>query len=360
MINSCKIIGLAFLFAVVASVQAQTAKINKVKTEHNVLENGQKGMRIYADFTVSGMQDKQGRCNAWFYYANEESLQAATYSKNVAPNGNLVVYKSFTPKYENSTFRDFKLFLPYKELEDILNSRTELLFFIGIDDHNGYSLVDSQHNYFNFSPTTNSQVNNFDQKYRENVKPHAMSKESIEFAKKNNMPYITDGLFTDDFEKSSAITTTGSNVTPTEAQEALAFHNQARTEVGVAPLIWSVELSRYAQEWANYLANNYNCEMYHRGELGQKTKNYGENLYQANSNYGKVFTALDASKSWYSEIKDFKNSGYNSAHATGHYTQMIWHNTTELGMGVAKCTAGKYIIVANYTPPGNYIGQKAY
>ena len=46
----------------------------------------------------------------------------------------------------------------------------------------------------------------------------------------------------------------GSNISIKEADEALAFHNQARKEVAVEPLLWSAEISGYAQEWANNLA----------------------------------------------------------------------------------------------------------
>ena len=324
--NIIKTIFKAMLFVIVANVQAQSAKVNKVWTEHGITQNGQKGMRIHANFSVAGMQGKQGRCNAWFYYGNEEQLLAAPHSTNAAPNGSLFVYASFTPNYANTNFTDFKLFLSYKELDDILTDKTELLFFIGIDDHNGYSLTDSEYSFFSYTPDTKARINNSN----------------------------------DNLLNSTTITSTGSKVTADEAQEALAFHNKARAEVGVAPLTWSEELSRYAQDWAEYLADNYNCEMHHRNELARKDKNYGENLYQASSSYGKIFTTLDASKGWYSEIKDFRNVGFNISHGTGHYSQMIWRNTTQVGFGVAQCAGGKYIIVANYNPAGNFKGQKAY
>ena len=74
------------------------------------------------------------------------------------------------------------------------------------------------------------------------------------------------------------------------------------------------------------------------------------------------YTALDASKDWYSEIKDFRpgvltNSNWS---ATGHYTQMVWSSTTQLGMGQSICKDGSIIIVAEYNPPGNYIGRAPY
>lgn len=155
-------------------------------------------------------------------------------------------------------------------------------------------------------------------------------------------------------------TSTGSKLSVSDAEEALQFHNQVRAEVGVSPLVWSVELSQYAQEWAEYLASTTDCKLIHRSELGQKHKQYGENLYQGWSSNGNVYTALDASKGWYSEIKDYKHGKANRLEKTGHYTQMVWHTTTHLGIGVAQCANGGYIVVANYNPPGNYIGKQAY
>lgn len=38
---------------------------------------------------------------------------------------------------------------------------------------------------------------------------------------------------------------------------------------------------------------------------------------------------------------------------------MIWKESKELGMGFARSKNGRTIIVANYHPRGNYIGQFA-
>ena len=38
---------------------------------------------------------------------------------------------------------------------------------------------------------------------------------------------------------------------------------------------------------------------------------------------------------------------------------MIWKESEELGVGRAKSKSGKIIVVANYDPPGNVIGQFA-
>jgi pathogenesis-related protein 1 len=150
---------------------------------------------------------------------------------------------------------------------------------------------------------------------------------------------------------------TGSNVTQPDAQKALDFHNKARKDVGTKALTWSAELAAYAQAWADDLASR-ECAFEHRsGE--KKERGYGENIFMGN---GRDYTALDASSSWYSEIKDYVHGPLNSSnwYNTGHYTQVVWSNTTEVGAGTATCKSGAIIIVANYNPPGNYMGQKAY
>jgi pathogenesis-related protein 1 len=150
---------------------------------------------------------------------------------------------------------------------------------------------------------------------------------------------------------------TGSDVSQSDAQEALDFHNKVRNDVGTKPLHWSTELASYAQEWADHLANN-NCEFEHRsGEYDQK--NYGENIFWGS---GTMYTSKSASESWYSEIKDYVHGVLTSDNwsTAGHYTQMVWSTTTAVGIGSATCPNGSVIIVANYNPPGNYLGQKAY
>ena len=56
---------------------------------------------------------------------------------------------------------------------------------------------------------------------------------------------------------------------------------------------------------------------------------------------------------------------YMSLHSDGcgHYTQVVWRNTTEIGCGVATCKEGALtwdIWICNYAPPGNIAGQKPY
>jgi pathogenesis-related protein 1 len=146
----------------------------------------------------------------------------------------------------------------------------------------------------------------------------------------------------------------GSSLSAEDVRAALDFHNAKRKDVGAPPLTWSPELASIAQQWANRLAADKNCGLEHT-----PNSKYGENLFGGS---GKAYTALDASQSWYDEIKDYTPGVLTESNwaKTGHYTQMVWSKTQRLGMGQATCPNGSTVIAAEYDPPGNYMGQKPY
>ncbi len=78
----------------------------------------------------------------------------------------------------------------------------------------------------------------------------------------------------------------GSALTSEEARLILALHNRARASVGTAPLTWSEDLARYAQEWADHLASSSGFE--HRPESGRWKQLHGENLYMGTAAYTMV------------------------------------------------------------------------
>ena len=131
-----------------------------------------------------------------------------------------------------------------------------------------------------------------------------------------------------------------------------SYHNKVRADVGVGPMQWSASLAAYAQEWADHLAVT-TCRMAHRSE-----RRFGENLFQGTAGH---YTAVDAAKAWESEKKYYRGGALTQAnwHPAGHYTQMVWRETTAFGCGEALC-AGTLLVACNYDPPGNYIGQRPY
>jgi glioma pathogenesis-related protein 2 len=63
---------------------------------------------------------------------------------------------------------------------------------------------------------------------------------------------------------------------------------------------------------------------------------YGENLYMKGGTPAPVVDGRMPVAAWYGEIKyyTFGVSGFSTQ--TGHFTQVVWKETTKLGVGVAK------------------------
>ncbi|XP_039630178.1 uncharacterized protein LOC120542095 isoform X1 [Polypterus senegalus] len=127
--------------------------------------------------------------------------------------------------------------------------------------------------------------------------------------------------------------------------EALECHNAYRKLHGVPALSLSRELCQDAQQWANHLAS--------LGTIQHSNSNYGENLYCKWSSNKADATGKDVVDYWYSEIKDynFQTPGFQSN--TGHFTQVVWKDSRNLGIGKTVNAKGMVIAVARYDPAGN-------
>jgi uncharacterized protein YkwD len=134
----------------------------------------------------------------------------------------------------------------------------------------------------------------------------------------------------------------------------LAAHNKYRQQAGVPGLKWSDTLASSAQKWAKQLVSI--------NRLQHSSGNYGENIWAGTKGR---YTQSQMVDSWGSEKQYFiANSAFPNTckggwQKCGHYTQIIWKNTTEVGCGLAKGAKMDYF-VCQYNPPGNFEGQKPY
>ncbi|WP_262710301.1 CAP domain-containing protein [Mucilaginibacter psychrotolerans] len=55
-----------------------------------------------------------------------------------------------------------------------------------------------------------------------------------------------------------------------------------------------------------------------------------------------------------------QTAGWAGTDRQRNYTQMVWQNTTQVGVGVAISASGDIYVVANYAPAGNYIVEYPY
>lgn len=112
-------------------------------------------------------------------------------------------------------------------------------------------------------------------------------------------------------------------------------------------LTWSDEIASLAQD----SANNYQCNgiLTHTGKT-YKGEQLGENLA-----YGYSFEKAWAVRAWFNEIEYYNYNDPKFDESTGHFTQLVWSRTTEVGCGYKYCgeVYGDYII-CNYYESGNW------
>lgn len=149
---------------------------------------------------------------------------------------------------------------------------------------------------------------------------------------------------------SSAISTATSASTDASsgdlASTLLNAHNNKRALHEDTPaLSWSSDLASYAQNYAD----QYDCS----GNLVHSGGQYGENL---SLGYG-IEGAVDA---WYNEISSYNWANPGFSESTGHFTQVVWKSSTQVGCGTKSCGGswGDYV-VCSYNPAGNFIGEFA-
>ena len=150
--------------------------------------------------------------------------------------------------------------------------------------------------------------------------------------------------------------TEDSSLTP-DIQSVVDKHNSIRAELySGANMSWSETVASSAQAYADVLAQ--------KGVMEHDASNdlYGENL--AIASYKISYT--DSTNMWFAE-KPFYHYDTNSCddgEMCGHYTQIIWKDSTEIGCGSAIIKTGRFengvIVVCRYSPSGNWIGDRPY
>ncbi|KAK6196096.1 hypothetical protein SNE40_001386 [Patella caerulea] len=130
-------------------------------------------------------------------------------------------------------------------------------------------------------------------------------------------------------------------------------HNALRTKHGVPGLKHCPELSDYAQKWAEQLAAT---DSFQHSQCNLKGQRLGENIACKWSSGGGDYTSEEAVEQWYSEISKHDYSSQRSL-GTGHFTQVVWKDSKEVGIGKARAAGGKIVVVASYRPAGNVIGH---
>ena len=180
-----------------------------------------------------------------------------------------------------------------------------------------------------------------------------------------------------------AAKTTGKAFTVAGKKLILEKHNELRRKVAkgeekdaqqqpkasnMREMVWNDELAAVAQRWADQ------CEFGHDKNRKKLDGTYvGQNAYMSSSSRESDLDAImlkmdKATLAWYNEvvtasfdptsIKPFK---FN--YGAGHYTQVVWAESEELGCGQVMFKDGSWynnIVVCNYAKGGNMGGAAMY
>lgn len=140
-------------------------------------------------------------------------------------------------------------------------------------------------------------------------------------------------------------------------QAMLKEHNAARVAVGAAPLVWSETLAADAARYAAALAET---EQFKHSTEPRGAVPEGENLFMGSRG---AYRYDEMARLWVNERRFYRAGPVPDISTTGrwqdvgHYTQIIWRRTTEVGCALASSRRDDYL-VCRYAPPGNVVGRR--
>lgn len=144
---------------------------------------------------------------------------------------------------------------------------------------------------------------------------------------------------------------------------ALSKHNTYRRVHRSPAMTLNNSVNSTAQAWADHLAAT--ATFVH--STSAQRKGAGENIYAYYTTGTSVTADSMANKAidaWYNEVKlyNYANPGFSAA--TGHFTQVVWKDSIQLGCGLSKGTKtfsgtkyNAYYVVCQYNPAGNMAGK---
>ncbi|KAI5609218.1 peptidase inhibitor 16-like, partial [Silurus asotus] len=150
-------------------------------------------------------------------------------------------------------------------------------------------------------------------------------------------------------------------LTDNEISRIVDLHNQYRSSVtppaaNMQRMLWNKQLSQVAASYASQCTWGHNPKAF--GVVG-------ENLFMTLGPF-LVDQPLDL---WFSENSShsFTSNTCADGKECGHYTQMVWADTYLVGCATQFCpdvsnfnAQNATILVCNYHPPGNIMGQSPY
>lgn len=140
-----------------------------------------------------------------------------------------------------------------------------------------------------------------------------------------------------------------------EVERVLVAHNAERTRLGLPGLVWNASLASDASDYARHLLD--------KGSLQHSSaavrKGGGENLWMGSAGAWDSAGMVDM---FISERRYFRAAKFPDVSLTGnwtdvgHYSQIVWRETKEIGCALAS-GKGNDVLVCRYFPAGNVVGK---
>jgi hypothetical protein len=135
----------------------------------------------------------------------------------------------------------------------------------------------------------------------------------------------------------------------------LASHNSARAQFGVPAMAWSDQLAADALGYARHMAST---GIYGHDRTPGRRKTSGENLWSGQRglfSYDVMVGGMIEEARYFRPGVFPDNSRTGEWHDVGHYTQIVWPATTQVGCALALSATTDYL-VCRYAPAGNKDG----
>jgi len=146
---------------------------------------------------------------------------------------------------------------------------------------------------------------------------------------------------------SACLSVINAALSQSERDAVLDVHNDYRAVYGLTPMVYSTTVEDFSETFTA------GCPLAH------SSSSYGENLYwNSRSGADRTDMLVGAVHAWMSE--DYRCATRECFSFTcGHWTQVMWENSRNLGCGVKTDCDGQWTVTVtcNYDPPGNYRGQ---
>jgi uncharacterized protein YkwD len=140
-----------------------------------------------------------------------------------------------------------------------------------------------------------------------------------------------------------------------------AAHNAVRamvqTSPALQPMTWNNQLAATAAAWVAMCRDSDGNGLidHNMGRSMGHPYYVGENVFGGSGNV----TAQQAVNLWAGEKANYNYATNSCSGVCGHYTQIVWRTSVELGCAMGTCPSLQYknVVVCNYGPGGNSGGK---